>query len=142
MTAPLQYQVRFDLADAQRAEALAHGQTEPSLASLVAVLARHQAVAKRQYDAFAEYVAAAEEHGVEKFPLYAWTKATIENPVKKEKYLKSFTLHVDDREVYDKATADALEAELEPLAEAGIIGRLKKYDTDPAHNPQPPKEAG
>jgi hypothetical protein len=142
MTAPLQYQVRFDLADAQWAEALAHGQAEPALTPLVAVLARHRAVAKRQYDAFAEYVAAAEQHGVEKFPLYAWTKMTIENPVKKEKYLKSFTLHVDDREVYDKSAADALEAELKPLADAGVIGRLKKYDTDPAHNPQPPGERG
>ena len=142
MSAPLQYQVRFDLADAERAEALAHGRAEPALAPLVATLARHRAVAKRQYDAFADYVAAAEEHGVEKFPLYAWTKATIENPVKKEKYLKSFALHVEGREVYDKAAADALEAELEPLAEAGVISRLKKYDTDPAHIPQPPGERG
>jgi len=142
MSAPLQYQVRFDLADAERAEALAHGRAEPALAPLVATLARHRAVAKRQYDAFADYVAAAEEHGVEKFPLYAWTKATIENPVKKEKYLKSFALHVEGREVYDKAAADALEAELEPLAEAGVISRLKKYDTDPAHNPQPPQPPG
>jgi len=140
MTAPLQYQVRFDLVDAQRAEALAHGQVEPALAPLVAVLARYSAVAQRQYDAFAEYVAAAEQHGVEKFPLYAWTKATIENPVKKEKYLKSFALHVDRREVYDKAAADALEAELKPLAKAGVISRLMKYDTDPAHNPHPPRE--
>jgi hypothetical protein len=142
MTAHLQYQVRFDLADAQQAEALAHGQAEPALAPLVAVLARHRAVAKRQYDAFAEYVAAAEQHGVEKFSLYAWTKATIENPVKKEKYLKSFALHVEGREVYEKAAADALEAELEPFAEAGVISQLKKRDTDPAHIPQPPQPAG
>ena len=142
MTEPLQYQVRFDLADAQRAEAMAHGQAEPALAPLVAVLARHRAVAKRQFDAFAEYVADAERRGVDQFPLYAWTKATIENPAKKEKYLKSFTLHVAGQEVYDKAAADALEAELKPLAEAGLISRLKKYDTDPAHNPQPPGERG
>jgi hypothetical protein len=142
MTAPLQYQVRFDLADVEGAEALAHGRPEPALAPLVAVLARRRAVAKRQYDAFAEYVAAAERDGVDQFPLYAWTKATIENPAKKEKYLKSFTLYVEGREVYDKAAADALEAELEPLAEAGVITRLKKYDTDPAHNPQPPQPKG
>jgi|SRR5208337_2189781 len=139
MTAPLQYQVRFDLADGARAEALRRGQAEPALVPLVAVLARHRAVAKRQYDAFAEYVAAAEEHGIDQFPLYAWTKATIENPMKKEKYLKSFTLYVEGQEVYDKAAADALEAELKPLAEAGVITRLAKYDTDPAHNPQPPQ---
>ena len=62
--------------------------------------------------------------------------------MKKEKYLKSFALHVDGREVYDKAAANALEAELEPLAQAGVISRLMKYDTDPAHNPQPPSERG
>jgi hypothetical protein len=139
MTAPLQYQVRFDLADAARAEALRRGRADPALAPLVAALARHHAAAKCQYDAFAEYVAAAEQHGVDQFPLYGWTKATIENPVKKEKYLKSFSLHVEGQEVYDKAAADALEAELKPLAEAGVVSRLKKYDTDPAHNPQPPQ---
>jgi len=59
--------------------------------------------------------------------------------VKKEKYLKSFALHVEGREVYDEAAADALEAELKPLANAGVISRFRKYDTDPAHNPQPPR---
>jgi len=82
MTAPLQYQVRFDLADTGRAEALRQGRAaEPALAPLAAVLARHRAVAKCQYDAFADYVAAAEQRGVDQFPLFAWTKATIENPV-------------------------------------------------------------
>ncbi|GLR89630.1 hypothetical protein [Bradyrhizobium iriomotense] len=33
----------------------------------------------------------------------------IENPAKRENYLKSFAVYVDDREVYAKATADALE---------------------------------
>ena len=54
---------------------------------------------KCQFDAFAEYVAAAQEHGLENYPLYEWTKATIENPAKKEKYMKSFTVYVEDREV-------------------------------------------
>ena len=90
-------------------------------------------------NAFAEYVAAAEEHGVENYPLYEWTKATIENPAKKEKYLKSFTLYVDGREVYAKEIADALAADLQPLAHSGLITRLSKYDTNPANNPQPPK---
>jgi hypothetical protein len=55
------------------------------LAFLFEILARHHAVPKCQFDAFAEYVAAAEEHGVESYPLYHWTKQTIENPAKKEK---------------------------------------------------------
>ena len=142
MTTPLQYQIRFDLADGARAEALRRRQAEPALVPLVEALARHHAEAKCQYDAFAEYVAAAERHGIDQFPLYAWTKATIEKPAKKEKYLKSFAVYVEGQEVYDKAAADALEAELKPLAEAGVITRLAKYDTDPAHNPQPPAQRG
>jgi hypothetical protein len=96
-------------------------------------------VPKCQFDAFSEYVAAAEARGVESYPLYHWTKTTIENPAKKEKYLKSFTLYVDDREVYAKEIADGLEADLQPLAASGLIARVSKYDTNPSNNPQPPQ---
>jgi hypothetical protein len=99
----------------------------------------HRAASKCQFDAFAEYVAAAEEHGVESYPLYRWTKATIENPAKKEKCLKSFTLYVDDQEVYAVEIADALEADLQPLVGNGLITRISKYDTNPANDPQPPE---
>jgi hypothetical protein len=78
---------------------------------------------------------------VENYPLYEWTKATIKAPAKKEKYLKSFTLYVGEREVYAKDIADALEADLQPLAISGLITRISKYDTNPANNPQPPQRA-
>ena len=68
-----------------------------------------------QFDAFAEYVAESEKQGAVDDPLYKWTKATIENPAKKEKYLKSFTLYVGGKEVYEKEIADALEKDLQPL---------------------------
>ena len=139
MTAQWQYQVRFDLNDAATAESARRDLRHPLLAPLTDILANHRAALKCQFDAFAEYVAAAEEHGVENYPLYEWTKATIENPAKKEKYLKSFTLYVDGREVYSKEIADALAADLQPLACSGLITRLSKYDNDPANNPQPPK---
>jgi hypothetical protein len=74
------------------------------------------------------------------YPLYAWTKATIENPEKKAKYLKSFTLYIDGKEVYAKSLADALEAELTPLVHGKVITRLAKYDTNPASNPQVPPQ--
>jgi hypothetical protein len=109
------------------------------LAPLFDVLAAHRAALRCQFDAFAEYVAAAEEQGIEDYPLYQWTKATIEDPAKKEKYLISFTLYVDDREVYAKDIADALEADLQPLTTSGLITRISKYDTNPANNPQPPR---
>ena len=96
------------------------------------------ATLKCQFDAFAGYVAEAERHGIEHYPLYHWTKATIENPAKKAKYLKSFTLYVDGNEVYAKDKADALEADLQPLVGGKLVTRLAKHDTNPANNPQPP----
>jgi hypothetical protein len=91
-----QYQVRFDLKDAATAESARRDLRHPLLARLADILDNHRAVLKCQFDAFAEYVATAEEYGVENYPLYEWTKTTIENPAKKEKYLKSFTLYVDE----------------------------------------------
>jgi hypothetical protein len=46
---------------------------------------------------------------------------------------------VDDRGVYAKEIADALEADLQPLATSGLITRISKYDTNPANNPQSPQ---
>jgi len=71
---------------------------------------------KCQFDAFADYVAEAEKRGPENYPLYKWTKATIENPEKKAKYLKSFTLYIDGDEVYAKA----LEKDLQSLLYTSI----------------------
>lgn len=136
MSEQWQYQVRIDLGD-ELAEIARRNPADPALAPLPDILARHNATLKCQYDAFAGYVAEAEREGVEKYPLYAWTKATIENRAKKAKYLKSFTLYVNGDEVYSKAKADALEADLRPLV-GGLITRLAKHDTNPANNPQPP----
>src|SRR5690242_14703639 len=118
MTAQWLYQVRFDLPDAAVAERARRDLADPMLAPLAAVLAKHRAAMRSQYDAFAEYVSAAEQEGVEKYPLYAWTKATIENPAKREKYQRSFTVYVEGQEVYGKEIADALAGELAPLAES------------------------
>jgi hypothetical protein len=106
---------------------------------VVDLLAKHRATMKCQFDAFADYVSEAEKQGTESYPLYAWTKATIQNP-EKAKYLKSFTLYVDGKEIYAKPLADALEAELRPLVGGRVITRLSRYDTNPANNPQVPPE--
>jgi hypothetical protein len=95
---------------------------------------------KCQFDAFAEYVAEAEKRGTKNYPLYAWTKSTIENPEKRAKYLKSFTLYVDGNEVYAKPLADAIESDLQPLVSDKLITRVSKYDTNPANNPQAPAQ--
>jgi Mn-dependent DtxR family transcriptional regulator len=102
------------------------------------ILSKHHATMKSQFEAFADYVAEAEKRGTKGYPLYEWTKATIEDPAKKEKYLKSFTLYVDGDEVYAKEKADALELELRSLVGGKLIKRMSKHDTNPANNPQPP----
>ncbi len=137
MSEQWQYQIRIYLAD-QFAEMTRSDPGNAVLKPLMEILAKHGAELKCQYDAFAGYCAEAERHGSEKYPLYKWTKATIENPEKKAKYLKSFTLYLAGQEVYAKELADALEADLQPLAGGALITRLTKHDTNPANNPQPP----
>ena len=132
-----QYQVRVYLGD-EFAEVARSDPDDPAIKPLADVLGRHRAAMKCQFDAFAGYVAEAERRGTENYPLYAWTKATIEDPAKKAKYIKSFTLYVDGNEVYAKQQADALEADLQPLVGGGLITRMSKHDTNPANNPQPP----
>ncbi len=139
MTQEWQYQLRIDVAEEHAENLRSRADAEPSLAPIVAILRRHDAKAVCQYDAFAGYCAEAEREGIADYPLYDWTKATIEDPVKKAKYLKSFTLYVDGGQVYPRAAADALEAELEPLVGGDVIVKLHKYDTNPANNPQPPR---
>jgi hypothetical protein len=107
--------------DHAKSESVRRKHRDRALAPLFVILAKHRATPKCQFDAFAEYVAVAEAQGVESYPLYQWTKATIESPAKREKYLKSFTIYVDDREVYAKKVADALEADLQPLATTGLV---------------------
>ena len=67
----------------------------------------------------------AEAHGIEHYPLYAWTKAVIADPAKQAKYVKSFSIHFGRGEVLRHA-ADALEA---ALAGAGVVTRLAKQQS-------------
>ena len=137
MSSPLQFQLRItaspELAPSLRADPT--GETYPALR---AILQAHHATLKCQFDAFADYVSEAERMGTEHYPLYQWTRQTIENPEKKAKYQQSFTLYVNGDEVYDKDVADALEVELSKLTDPNGIVRVSRYDTNPANNPQPP----
>jgi hypothetical protein len=74
VTSQWQYQVRFDVHDTAAAESIHRNIRVPALTPLFNILTAHGAVPKCQFDAFAEYVAAAEENGVESYPLYRWTK--------------------------------------------------------------------
>ncbi len=131
------YQIRVYLGDGFAGTARRNPE-DSALRPLAKILSKHDATLKCQFDAFAGYVAEAETQGVESYPLYHWTKATIEDPAKEAKYLKSFTLYVGGDEVYAKDKAEALEADLRPLVGSDIVTRMSKHDTNPANNPQPP----
>jgi hypothetical protein len=139
MSDDLKFQLRLTLRD-DFVEAARNNQGDPSIRTLTDILNRHHASMKCQFDAFADYVNEAEANGIENFPLYEWTKKTVEDPAKKTKYIKSFALYVGGMEVYEREKADNLEAELKPLAGGPILEKIFKYDTDPAHNPQPPRQ--
>ena len=134
-----QYQLRVDLSD-DAAQAARSGADHAGLEPLRRIFAAHDADLVCQYDAFADYCAEAEARGIEHYPLYAWTKAVVADPAKKAKYQKSFSIHVGSAEVYAQDAADALEAALRPLVDAGTVTRLAKHDTDPANNPQMPEK--
>lgn len=131
------YQLRIDM-PGDVAQVARRNPRDPAIEPLTAILARHHATLKSQYDAFADYVAAAEQDGLEAYPLYQWTKDTIAQPAKQEKYQKSFTLYVDGDEVYAKDQADALETALRPLVGGPLVARMTRHDTNPANNPQMP----
>ena len=138
MDAQWQYQVRVYLTDAM-AEAARSGCGNPAMRPLQDVLDKHHAAMKSQFDAFSDYLAEAEREGPENFPLYKWTKATLDDPVKRGKHFKAFALHISGSEVYPQEAADALEAALQPLVGDGIT-QVSKHDTNPANNLRIPPE--
>ena len=127
------HQIRVYLNDEMSETARRDSRAE-TIKPIVDVLAKHRATMKCQFDAFAEYVLEAEKHGTEDYPLYEWTKETIEDPEKKEKHLHAFAIHVEGNPAYDKDIADALEAELQPLVGGALITRISRHDSNPANN--------
>ena len=131
------FQIRITVSP--EAAATLRGDPQSMPPALRDVLRLHDASLTCQFDAFANYVNEAEKLGPEKYSLYQWTKETIENPEKKARYLRSFTVYVDSEAVYPREIADLLQAELSVLVGTIGIERVVKIDSNPANNPQPPK---
>ena len=132
------YQIRIRVNDEMSSNLR---KNKPSgLARQIKSLARkHGTTIVCTYDAFVDYCREAESNSVEDYPLYAWTKQTIENPEKKQKHLKSFAFYRNNDQVYERALAETIYSELLPLANNGTIDEVKLIDSNPANNPQPPK---
>jgi hypothetical protein len=139
MSAAWRFQIRIYL-DPELAE-LARGDMDaPALRPLADVLRAHRAALKSQYDAFAEYVAEAEANDVANYPLYRWTRVTLDDPEKSPRHRTAFTLRIDGQEVYAQPEADAIEAALQPLLADGLLTRISRHDTNPANNMPVPEQ--
>ena len=107
---------------------------------LLQILQKNNADLLSQYDGFMGYVLEAEKNGIDNYPLYQWTKDSLENSGKTEKYRTSYTIYVNSEEVYSKEEADNLEKDLKLIIDKISILRISKHDTNPANNPQPPSK--
>jgi hypothetical protein len=139
MTQVLQYQVRVNLGDVF-ARVARTNMADPSLKPLADVLNAHNATIKNQFDAFADFCAQVEATGNDPQGIYQWTKDALADPATEAKYATRFIVYVGDDEVYVGSVADAIEADLQSLIPTGIVTRVNKFDTNPANNPQPPKQ--
>ena len=133
----LKYQIRLQLSE-EFAKAARLSEIKTELQSLYTLLASHNGKLVCQYDAFAGYCKQIERSGELDNTLYRWTKATIEDSAKVSKYLKVFTIYVNDDEVYERNIADKLEQELQSIVDGSVIEKYRRYDTNPANNPQAP----
>jgi hypothetical protein len=133
MNAQWQYQLRIYLAE-HFAELARRDRKTAELQPLTDILTKQGATLVNQLDAFENYVLEAEREGPEHFPLYKWTKATLDDPARRRKHMTTFALHVAGNEVYARETADALEASLQDLVGGNLVTRLSRHDTNPASN--------
>ena len=77
------YQVRIRVSE-RLSESLRSGNHTDLAKSLDEISNNHGMSLVCTYDAFKGYCDEAEENGIEEYALYDWTKATIENPEKKQ----------------------------------------------------------
>tara|TARA_B100001248_G_C27197311_1_gene369574 strand:- start:143 stop:562 length:420 start_codon:yes stop_codon:yes gene_type:complete len=134
----LLYQVRLDVTE-DVAQEVRNKNYHKLNEYIDAILLKVDAELVCQYDAFNNFLIECEKENNTNNALYKWTKDTIENNVKKIKYLKSFTVYVKGAQLYEKKTADYLESEIKKLNEKKIL-KVNKYNSDPKNNPQPPKK--
>ncbi len=135
---PLLYQIRIDVTEDEATQIREKGSSKLNL-NLVSLLKKFNAKLVCQFDAFNGFVKECEQEGEINNPLYKWTKDTIADINKKNKYLKSFTIYVNENQLYDKKIADNIEKKLHDLGDKNIL-KINKYNSDPQNNPQPPKK--
>ena len=138
MNGKLLYQLRVDL-EQNAAHELINTKNINSCKSLEKIIKEENGELVCQFIAFSKFVEECEKENLTDTPLYKWTKDTIENKKKKEKYMKSFTIYIKNQQLYQKEVADRIENKILNLGCRCIL-KVNKYNSDPKNNPQPPKK--
>ena len=138
MNSKLLYQLRVDL-EQNAALELINTKNINSCKSLKKIIKEENGELVCQFMAFSKFVEECERNNLTDTPLYKWTKDTIENKKKKEKYMKSFTIYIKNQQLYQKEVADRIENKILNLGCRCIL-KVNKYNSDPKNNPQPPKK--
>ena len=131
------YQIRIVVTSALSTDLRSMG-TSTSAQEVTEIAKKYDMRAVCTYDAFKAYCEEAEANGLEGYSLYNWTKATLDNPAKREKHQKSFAFYRDNDQIYSKNIAEALYEDLLVLNSPNIL-EVKIIDSNPKNNPQPPQ---
>lgn len=132
------YQIRIDVTESFAKE-LRSKKYSSVTSNIVNNLKKKNAILICQYDAFKGFLYECEINNQQDTPLYKWTKDTVNNKSKEEKYKKSFTIYVKEEQLYKKSIADSIFKYLQEINSQQILN-LRIIDSNPANNPQPPKK--
>ena len=133
------YQVRIKV-NAKLSDKLRERKLTGTSKEIYRIAENHAAIPVCTFDAFCEYCIEAEREGIDKYPLYDWTKQVTKDPIKKQKHIRSFAFYAGDSQIYEKHIAEPLYTDLLNLYEGGLIEDLTLIDSNPENNPQPPEE--
>ena len=131
------YQIRIVVTSALSTDLRSRG-TSTTAIKVTEIAKKYDMQAVCTYDAFKAYCEEAERNGLDGYSLYNWTKATLNNPAKREKHQKSFAFYRDNDQIYPKDVAESLYRDLMAVNSPDIL-EVKLIDSNPENNPQPPQ---
>ena len=131
------YQIRIGVTSALSTDLRSLG-TSTTAQKVIEIAKKYDMRAVCTYDAFEAYCEEAERDGLDDYSLYNWTKATLNNPAKREKHQKSFAFYRDNDQIYPKDVEKALYQDLTVLNSPDIL-EISLIDSNPQNNPQPPQ---
>ncbi|MDC0334585.1 hypothetical protein OAN23_04065 [Amylibacter sp.] len=130
------YQIRIKVSESI-AEDLRGMQLQNLSKNIKKIADIHQMTLVCTYDEFKAYCDEAEKYGIDGYGLYHWTKATINDPLKRLKYLRSFAFYLGEDQIYKNSLAVSIKKELQKLNDDKLLD-INLIDSNPDNNLQVP----